>query len=127
MDFMTKEIFAMKYLRSLAVVAALAAMCSLSAFARDTNRHSVEILDAVQVGNTQLRAGTYQVQWQGTGPDVQVNFIQHGKTVATAAGTLKTNDPQVVQDSVVVNSSRKTLDQIDFHHDRTTLRFQSGT
>ena len=112
--------------RKLAVVAVLAAMCSLSAFARDKNERSVEFANAVQVGNTQLRAGTYQVQWQGTGPDVQVNFIQHGKTVATAAGTLKTNDPQVVQDSVVVNSSSKTLDEIDFHRDKASLVFQSG-
>jgi hypothetical protein len=117
---------AMKYLRNLAVVSTLAAMCSLSAFARDTNKHSVEIQDAVQVGNTQLRAGTYQVQWQGSGPDVQVNFMQHGKTVATVPGTLKTNDAQVVQDSVVVNSSSKTLDEIDFHRDRATLLFQNG-
>jgi len=116
----------MKYLRTLVVVSALAAMCSLSAFARDKNERSVEFTDAVQVGNTQLRAGTYQVQWQGTGPDVQVNFIQHGKTVATAAGTLKTNVAQVVQDSVVVNSSSKTLDEIDFHRDKASLVFQNG-
>ncbi len=116
----------MKYLRNLAVVSALAAMCSLSAFAGDVNKHTVDIPHAVRVGNAQLQPGTYQVEWQGTGPDVQVNFMQHGNTVATVAGTLKTNDAQAVQDSVVVNSTSNTLDEIDFHRVRQALLFQNG-
>ena len=68
----------------------LLGMCG-SALARD-NAHSVEISSAVQIGGTRLKAGNYKVDWQGTGPAVQVSFQRNGKTVVTVPGTLKTND-----------------------------------
>lgn len=116
----------MKYVALLCMVALL----SLSAFARDKNQRSVEILDAVQVGSIQLQPGTYKIEWQGTGPDVQVNFLRNGKTIATVPGTLKTNDDQVVQDDIVTattSANTKTLKEIDFHHNKESVTFeQSG-
>jgi hypothetical protein len=116
----------MKHLRLLALLSTLAVLFSLNAFARDKNQHSVEIPDAVQVGGTQLQPGNYKVEWQGTGPNVQVTFLQNGKTVATAAGTLKTNDQQVTSDQVVTDTASKTLNEIDFRRDKAALIFQSG-
>jgi hypothetical protein len=116
-----------KYLKNTALLSVLALVCSLSAFARDKNQHSVNISDAVQVGNTQLQPGNYKVEWQGTGPDVQVSFLQNGKTVATVPGTLKTN-PQVSQDAIVTDnaSASRKLDEIDFGRDKQALVFQAG-
>ena len=34
-----------------------------------------------------MKPGKYNVQWQGTGPEIQVSFVQNGKTVATVPGT----------------------------------------
>jgi hypothetical protein len=103
---------------------------SLSAFARDRNQHTIEISDAVQVGSTQLKPGTYRVEWQGTGPDVQVTFLRNGKTVATVPGTLKSNDNTVVRDDQILgnetNSANKTLDEIDFARDKQALVFQQS-
>jgi hypothetical protein len=115
-----------KYLKNTALLSVLAVLCSLSAFARDKNQHSVNLSDAVQVGNTQLQPGNYKVEWQGAGPDVQVNFVRNGKTVATVPGTLKTSP--VSQDAVVTDnaSSNKTLSEIDFGRDKQALVFQSG-
>lgn len=39
----------------------------------------------VQVGSTQVSAGTYQLAWTGSGSIVQVTLTQDGKTVATFA------------------------------------------
>jgi len=118
----------MKFLKYPALFSTLAFLLSLSAFARDRNQHSVNIPDAVVVGGTQLQPGSYKVEWQGTGPDVQVTFLQHGKTVATVAGTLKTGSPvghdQIVTDSA--NSSNNTLDEIDFGRDKQALVFQQS-
>jgi len=120
----------MKQINYTALLAMLALLCSVSALARDKNQHSVDILDSVQVGGTQLNPGNYQVEWQGTGPKVQVNFVRDGKTIATAPGTLKTNDAQVVQDDIVIDvtsANTKKLEEIDFAHHKESLVFeQSG-
>jgi hypothetical protein len=116
----------MKTLRYLTFLSILAVLSPLGAFARDNNQHSVDIPSTVQVGGTQLEPGTYKVEWQGTGPDTQVTFLRHGKTVATAPATLKTNDSQVTQDDIVTDSTNKTLREIDFSHDKQSLVFQSS-
>ena len=53
-----------------------------------------------------------------------------GKIVATVPGTLKTNDPQVTEDDIVIDTTSanaKTLKEIDFSHNKESLVFvQSG-
>ena len=116
----------MKHVRYFALVSVLAVLSPLGAFARDKNQRSVDIPDAVQVGSTQLQAGHYKLQIQGTGPDVQVTFLQYGKTVATVPGKLKTNDNDVTQDSIETNSANKTLEEIHFRRDKESLVFQQS-
>lgn len=119
----------MKSLKYVALLSTLALAFPLSSFARDKNEHSVTIFDPVQVGSTQLKPGDYKLEWQGTGSSAQVNFMQNGKTVATAPATLKT-DAQITRDDVVTraNSSNiPSLEEIDFGHQKEALIFeQSG-
>jgi hypothetical protein len=127
-DFYVEEICEMKSVKYLALLSTFALLFSLSAFARDKNQHSVDIPDTLQVGSTQLQPGTYKVEWQGTGPSVQVTFLQNGKAVATVPGTLTSNKDQPAQNDIVTDttsSNTKTLAKIDIGHD--TLAFeQSG-
>jgi len=119
----------MKQIKYAALLSTLALVFSVSALARDKNQHSVEIPDSVQVGGTQLEPGSYQLVWQGTGPEIQVNFVRNGKTVAAVPGTLTTNDPQVTQNDVQIDtaSNTKTLRQIDFSRNKESLVFaQNG-
>ena len=113
----------MKVLKYLALLSTFASLFALSAFAGDENRRSVAIPGAVNVGNAQLQPGRYQVEWQGTGPAVQVSFVRHGQTMATVSGTLKTNDKAVLEDAVITNSTTKALDEIDFGHQKEALVF----
>jgi hypothetical protein len=116
----------MKYIKYLAILSTLTLLFPLSVWARDKNQHSVEIFDSVQIGTTQLKPGTYKVEWQEAGPVVHVEFIQDGKTVATVPGTLKMNDGQVIQDDVVIQTTsahRKVLKEIDFGHQKEALVF----
>ncbi|MGD0182276.1 MAG: hypothetical protein ABSC15_20885 [Terriglobales bacterium] len=118
----------MKQIKYAALLSMLAVMCSVSALARDKNQHSVSISDSVQVGGKQLEPGSYKVEWQGTGPEVQVNFVRDGKTVATVPGTLKT-DGKVTQDDVVIgttSANAKTLEEIDFGRNKESLVFEQG-
>ena len=120
----------MKSIKYAALLSMLAVLCSVSALARDKNQHSVEIPNAVQLGGNQLEPGIYKVEWQGTGPEIQVNFVRDGKTVATVTGTLKTNDAQVTQDDIVTDTTSantETLKEIDFSRSKESLVFeQSG-
>jgi hypothetical protein len=75
------------------------------------------MFDSVQIGGTTLKPGNYKVEWQGTGPAVQVSFQQNGKTVVTSPGTLNTNDDQVTLDAIVTEATgagTSTLKEIDF-------------
>jgi hypothetical protein len=116
----------MKYVNYLGIVALFAMVFSFSAFAKDKTVHSVTIGDPVTVGTTHLKPGDYKVEWHGSTPAVQVDFLQNGKTVATAPAKLETNDSNVVQDEVVTdrtNSKSRTLKEIDFAHQKEALVF----
>jgi hypothetical protein len=124
------ELSQMKQIKYAALLSMLALLSSVSALARDKNQHSVQIPNSVQVGGTQLQPGNYKVEWQGTGPQIKVNFVRDGKTVATALGTLKTNDAKVTQDDIVTDTTSaniQTLTEIDFRRTKESLVFeQSG-
>jgi hypothetical protein len=120
----------MKQIKYITLLFILAFMSSTGVFAKDSNRHSVEIPDSVQVGGTLLKPGKYDVKWKGAGPGIQVSFVHDGKIVATVPGTLKTNDPNVTADDLVIDTTSttaKTLKEIDFSHNKESLIFeQSG-
>jgi hypothetical protein len=119
----------MKQIRFATLLSMLALLSSVSALARDKNQHSVEIPYSLQVSGTELKPGSYRVEWQGTGPEIQVNFVRDGKTVATVPGTLKTNDAQVVQDDIVTDTTSantQTLKEIDFGRNKESLVFEQG-
>jgi hypothetical protein len=116
----------MKCVKCMALISALTLLFPLSMWARNKSEHSVNISDSVQIGTTQLKPGTYKVEWQEAGPSVQVEFVQNGKTIATASGILKTNDSEVIQDDIVIQTSganKKVLKEIDFSHQKEALVF----
>jgi hypothetical protein len=120
-------------MKTLYFAALLSLTCLLgfggSAYAARNNAHSVEISDAVQIGSTKLNPGNYKVDWQGTGPAVQVSFQQNGKTVVTVPGTLMTNDDQVTQDAIVIEATgagTSALKEIDFRHLKQALVFDQN-
>lgn len=120
----------MKQIKYAALLSMIALLSTVNALARDKNQHSIEILDSVQVGGTQLKPGNYKLEWQGTGPEVQVNFVRDGKIIATAPGTFKTNDPHVTQNDIVTSTTSantKALTEIDFSRNKESFVFeQSG-
>ena len=118
----------MQQLKYAALLSTLALLSPVGAMARDKNQHSVVIPDSIQVGSPQLDPGNYKVEWQGTGPEVQVNFVRNGKTVATVPGTLNANDNHVVQDAIVTDTASSTnkLKEIDFGRDKESVTFGSS-
>jgi hypothetical protein len=95
-------------------------------FAGDNTTRSINIPSTVVVNHQTLKAGHYKVEWQQPGPAVKVNFMRDGKTVATAPGTLETNDAQVKQDDIITRpaaSNKNALTEIDFGHQKEAIIF----
>ena len=53
---------------------------------KDTERITFD--KPVTVGGTLLEADTYTLEWEGTGPQVQVSFMKGSKAEATVSATL---------------------------------------
>jgi len=67
---------------SILLIGAALALSS-SAFAGGANKGTLQLSDKVNVEGKPLNPGTYTVEWDGSGPAVQVT-LRHGKdTVAT--------------------------------------------
>jgi uncharacterized protein YhdP len=110
-------------------VSMLAMLLPISAAARSDNQRKVNLSTAVQVGSTQLQPGTYQLEWQGNGPAVNVEFIQNGQTVATTQARWVDKSQPAPYDSVVTEkagNNQNRLMEIDFHKQKQVLQFNNG-
>jgi len=119
----------MKFGKYIALLAFVATSLSLSAFAKDKNETKVTFADPIQIGSTQLKAGDYKLQWQGNGPDVQVQVVKGKDVVATVPAKLTANQQSTGNNSVTTGSANnaKTLDQVDFDGGKQSLKFNQGS
>ncbi len=116
-----------RFLKYLLVMAALALLVPVSIFARTRNERNVEFHDAVKVGSALLKAGDYKVEWEGPASSLRVNFLQDGKTVATAEGKMVQKKTPSPYDDVVTTAVQNTnrLEEIDFSGKTQALVFVS--
>jgi len=68
------------------VLGGLAILVASSALAAE--KGSMKLFDPTMVNGTQLSPGDYQVQWEGTGSDVQLQILHNKKVVATTPATV---------------------------------------
>jgi len=52
------------------------------------NKGSLNISQPVTVNGTKLATGDYQVKWEGTGPNVELNIIKSNRVIATVPARL---------------------------------------
>ena len=120
----------MKVPKFLALSLALAMFLPVMVFAKDNGNHAnVDVPSAVQVGSSTLQPGTYKVEWTGTGDNVQVNFLQHNKTVASAHARLVENKTASAYTDVVTDpgpNNQKQLVEIDFSNSKQALKLAPG-
>ena len=114
----------MKYPKHRALLAAFL-LLSVGVFAGTKNQATFMLPEPAQIGSAHLQPGKYKAEWAGRGPNVQVNFLQAKKTVATARAKLETYDRAVSQDAVVLrsanNGSEKQITEIDFSGGKEAL------
>jgi hypothetical protein len=117
-----------KHTRYIVLLAALVLLVPLGSFARSNNTAKVEIADNVLVGSTQLNAGTYQVKWEGSGPLLQVTFLESGKIVATTQARMVQINQKPEFDEITVSTKGNpgALKEIEFHGRKEALLFASN-
>ena len=94
----------MRSVQYLASLAAFALVFSLGAFAKDTNSGSFDIEQNAKIGRTLLKPGHYKAEWTGPNNALDVEIIEHGKTVATTRGHLKELQTKSPYDAVQFRS-----------------------
>ncbi len=101
-------------------------MLSVAAFARDKNRHNVVLPQTIEVGSTKLAAGEYTMEWNQTGSMAQVNFLQHGKSLAQAPAKIVELGHPAASDSVTLKTESESsvaLEQVQFGGHKEAFSF----
>src|SRR6266536_4249635 len=80
----------MSLLLCLSVGLTLAGVFTQRAAAKDKDSEHITFSEPVMVAGTLLKADTYKVVWDGSGPQVQVSFMKGSKTVVTVSAKLVT-------------------------------------
>jgi len=101
---------------SKSVVMGLALLLASSAFA--ATKASLQLSNPVTVNGTQLKPGDYKVQWEGTGPDVELSIMQGKNVVAKAPAHVVELKTPSAQDAAV------TLKNASGPNSLTGIRFQ---
>jgi hypothetical protein len=106
--------------------ASMLVLAAAPAFAAGPKPQTVVIPENVQVGSTQLAAGTYKLEYTGAGPTVQVTLLTRtNKAVLTFAAkaveqknnpSLNTNTNAGVTSLEAINLDKVTLQVVDAPH-----------
>ena len=96
------------------VVLGLAVLLAASAFA--SNKGSLKVQEAIEVNGQQLAPGEYQVNWDGTGPNVEVSFMQGKKEIAKTTAKVVELDKASAYDAAVVEhaSGKASVSEVRF-------------
>ena len=114
----------MRISRNLTAFAA-ALLLAAAAFAASSTEGKLRLYESVNVQGKQVPAGTYKVEWNGSGPEVQVT-IRNGKdavaTVPAKLVTTKTKNDSDGYSAAKQSDGSNDLQTIFFHG--TTFELQ---
>ncbi len=85
------------------LILGLALMLASSAFA--ASKGSLQINNPTMVNGTKLKPGDYKIQWDGTGPSVELSIIQGKNVVAKVPAKLVNLDAAASNDAAVTEKN----------------------
>lgn len=105
-------------------VAALVFLTPVLASAKTKDSGSVELDQPVKVAGTRLAPGQYKLTWEGSGPNVTVNFAEGKKTIATIPAKLMSNraNEEAIETTTAADNTT-VLQAIDLNN--ITLQFKN--
>jgi hypothetical protein len=107
-------------------------LCAVSAFADNTVKKSLQINETVTVGAVQLAPGSYRVEWNEPGPNVEVKIMQKGETVATVPAHMVQENASNEQDGYgtkpgLSGDKYQRLSELFFHGEKYDLQLDQGS
>ena len=109
---------------SKSVVLGLALVLASSAFA--ATKHNLQLTDPVTVNGTTLKPGDYKVEWEGTGPSVELNIMQGKKVLAKVPAHVVELQSPASSDAAVTrqnDTGPRSLTGVRFEGKKTALDF----
>lgn len=95
------------------------------AFAGPKKSANVKLDQPVNVAGTQLEPGQYKLNWEGSGQDITVSFVEGKKTVATVPAKLvNTRNGQEAIETANVAGNTTVLRAIDLEN--ITIQFENA-
>ena len=88
---------------SKSLVLGLAVLTASSAFA--ANKGSLTLVNPTTINGTQLKAGDYKLQWDGTGPAVEVSIMKGNTVVAKVPGKVVDLSAPAQNNAAIVQKS----------------------
>jgi hypothetical protein len=95
----------------------LAGVVLLAGSALAASKGPLELREPATVAGTQLKTGTYTVQWDGSGDQVQVKIYQGKKEVASTSARVVTLDKPLQRDGILLrrnDDGTLTVTRINF-------------
>jgi hypothetical protein len=110
------------------VLLGIALLLATSAFASE--KGTLTITGPVTLGGTQLKAGRYTVEWDGNGPNVQLNILR-GKSVVAATPAHMVDTGRAVEESGYTSTNEANgispLSEIRLHGKKYVLEIGGVT
>jgi hypothetical protein len=106
----------------------LAAVVLLAGNALAASKGPLQLQEPATVAGTQLKTGSYTVQWEGTGDQVQLKIYQGKKEIASTSARVVTLDKPQPQDGAVLrrnDDGTMTVTRINFGKKNFALEISS--
>ena len=100
----------MKASRLSAVLFVAALSLPVAALAGAMTRESLHLFETVKVQGKTLSPGDYRVEWNGTGPNVQLDIVQGKDTLATVPAKIVTKSTKSEQDGYTLKKDHGNQD-----------------
>ena len=113
---------------SKSMVMGLALLLASSAFA--ATKASLQLSNDVTVNGTKLKPGDYKLQWEGTGPDVELSITQGKNLVAKVQAHVIELDTPAANDAAVTragNNGPSSLAGIRFQGKKLALELPESS
>ena len=119
----------MKSSRKIVGLVGASLLLAVSAMAGTENKGTLRLCENVSVQGKQLSPGTYKIEWNGEGPEVQVNILDGRNTVATVSARVVPVNTKSAQDGYTADNDNgnRTLKDLFFHGKNYQLEIERGS
>jgi hypothetical protein len=117
----------MKVSRLSTILFAGCLLFAATAFAGNTTKKTMHLYEKAKVQGTLLTPGDYKVEWSGSGPNVELNIVQNGETVASVPAREVAENSSNDQDGYVLGPTKdggKAIEEIFFSGMKYDLEIQ---